>query len=115
MAERATLYSEVIKKQGAPLDKCVTFIDGTVIRVTRPWGGLQRSVYSGHKRTQCIKFQALTSSDGLVFHFFGPVEGRRHDMILYLQSGVDAILRNTLIGNGQQHYINGDSAYILRA
>jgi nuclease HARBI1 len=40
------------------------------------------------------------------------MEGRRHDMTLYTSSGIDHAL--SLVANGQQYYIYGDSAYMLR-
>lgn len=115
MMERAVLYAQAIESKGAPLGQCVGFIDGTVIRVARPGGGLQRCVYSGHKRVHCIKLQSLITPDGLVFHLFGPIEGRRHDMMLYHMSGMEGMLRDTLEINGVQYFIYGDSAYVLRA
>jgi len=115
MAERAAAYAAAIAGKDAPLQTCVGFIDGTLIRIARPGRGLQRVCYSGHKRCHAIKFQSICTPDGLLFHLFGPVEGRRHDMLLYHESGVDAQLEATLLIDETQFSIYGDSAYILRA
>lgn len=95
-------------------DRCVGFIDGTALFIPRPGGGLQQACYSGHKRRHAIKFQSVLTPDGLIFHLYGPVEGRRHDMTLYHESGLDAILANELVIDGVQFHIYGDAAYFLR-
>jgi len=115
MTERAPVYAHSITGKGAPLHGCVCFIDGTAIRIARPGGGLQRACYSGHKRCHAIKFQSICTPDGPLFHLYGPVEGRRHDMFLYHESGIDAHLQATLLIDDTQYCIYGDSAYIIRA
>lgn len=114
MRERAPLYASRIEQSGAFLDRCVGFIDGTALFIPRPGAGLQRACYSGHKRRHAIKFQSVLTPDGLIFHLYGPVEGRRHDMTLYHESGLDAILANELVIDGVQFHIYGDAAYFLR-
>jgi len=115
LAERAAVYADAICRQKAPLQTCVGFIDGTAIHVARQGGGLQCVCYSGHKRRHVLKFQSVTAPDGLVFHKYDPHEGRRHDMVLYYESGLDDDLRQTLLIDGVQHCLHGDSAYVLRA
>jgi hypothetical protein len=66
---------------------------------------MQRATYSGHKRQNGLKWQALTAPDGLFLNLFGPFEGRRHDMHLYAESGLDAVLGQALMIGGIQHYI----------
>jgi len=95
----------MILDSGAYLDRCVGFIDGTTIFVARPGGGYQRACYSGHKRKHSIKFQSVLTPDGLLFKFSGPWERRRHDMTLFHESGLDDILPNALIINGEQHHL----------
>ena len=82
--------------------------------VSRPGGGLQRASYSGHKRKHALKFHNVLTPDGLFFHLFGPVEGRRHDMTLYHESAMDATLAKALIVGGEQYYLYGDVAYMMR-
>jgi len=111
---RATEYAQAIHDAGAPLESCVGFIDGTNIFIARPTGRAQRATYSGHKRRNCVKLQALSLPDGLIFHLFGPEEGRRHDMTLFRHSGIEADLARSLVVGGRQFYIYGDPAYVLR-
>jgi len=115
MAERAAVYSDAVRRRGAPFQTCVGFIDGTAVHVARPGGGIQRACYSGHKRRHVLNFQSVTTPGGLVFHMYGPHEGRRHDVVLYKESGLDDALRQTLLIDGVQHCLYGDSAYVLRA
>ena len=72
------LYADAVHQSGAALDNCWGFIDGTVRPVCRP-GVNQRVLYNGHKRVHSIKFQSVALPNGLVGHWYGPVEGRRHD------------------------------------
>lgn len=116
MHERAHLYAQCIVTSGGLLDKCVGFIDGTNIKMARLGGSrtLQRATYSGHKRIHCLSYQTVTTPDGLIFHLYGPVEGRQPDRFLYRKSNLDAVLQESLSIEGEQHYIYGDQAYILR-
>ena len=52
-------FSAAIHAKGAPLDQCWGFIDGTIRPIARPTRN-QRIMYSGHKRTHCLKFQVCT-------------------------------------------------------
>jgi nuclease HARBI1 len=74
----------------------------------------QTATYSGHKRDNYLKFQATSAPDGLVLHLFGLVEGRRHDMFLYKESGIDDNHRSSLVISNRQYYLYGDPACILR-
>ena len=114
MRERAGLYSSRIAEAGAFLDKCVGFVDGTALFVSRPGGGLKRVCYSGHKRRHAVKFLNVLTPDGLFFYLFGPWEGRRHDMTLYHKSGLDDVLPDALVVDGEQHYLYGDAAFMIR-
>jgi len=112
--ERAAMYAQRVLEKGGALDNCVGFIDGTGLFVARPGGALQRSVYSGHKRTHMLKFQTVTTPDGLIFHLYGPVEGRRHDITMYREAGMDDMLQAGLHIGGIQYCIYGDKAYLIR-
>ncbi|ETV74137.1 hypothetical protein H257_11102 [Aphanomyces astaci] len=84
------MYCEAIHNKGAPLTKVWAFPDGTKIETCRINAAsrgaeglnLQKRIYSGHKRRHCLNFQGLTTPDGLCIHFFGPLEGSRHDVTL---------------------------------
>jgi hypothetical protein len=79
--ERAQAYADAIRNAGALLDSCAGFIDGTCVQVGRPSGKAQRATYSGHKRMNCIKFQAVT----VVSHGSGqrkePRRGRKEGLL----------------------------------
>jgi len=112
---RASILAELVCNEGAPLDNCIGFIDCTKIQICRPGGPSvnQRSVYSGHKRFHCSIYQTITTPDGLVFHVYGPEEGRRHDLTLYRKSNMDQLLQNHLLID-RQYCIYEDAAYMLR-
>jgi DDE superfamily endonuclease len=76
--ERLREWMDAAHSKGAPLEHCFGFLDGTVRPICRPWR-LQRQAYNGHKRVHALKFQSLSSPDGLILDLTGPWEGRRHD------------------------------------
>jgi nuclease HARBI1 len=112
---RAEYYSSKIsEKYKNATQHCAGFSDGTLIEIARPRSMLQRATYSGHKIRPGLKWQVITTPDGMLFHIFGPYEGRRHDMHLYTESGLDDILNENILIDGVQHYLFGDSGYTLR-
>ena len=58
-------------REGASLDNCYGFIDGTA-NMSRPQDN-QRVVYNGHKRVHAIKFQSLTVQYGMIAQTYGLV------------------------------------------
>lgn len=50
------MFSQAVEAKGAPLHQCWGFIDGTPRPIARPIRN-QRIMFSGHKRTHCLKFQ----------------------------------------------------------
>eukprot|EP00171_Calliarthron_tuberculosum_P023366 IDg23366t1 len=80
MNSRAALYADHIHEH-APLDTCVGYMDCTTQKVSRPGGHKrnQRALYTGHKRTWCLKWQSVSTPDGFIFHLWGPEDRRRHD------------------------------------
>jgi DDE superfamily endonuclease len=104
LRRRAQIYSsKVAAKTGNATQHCVGFIDGTLIEIARPPSFMQRATYSGHERRPGLKWQMITTPDGMLFHIFGPFEGRRHDMHLYSESGLDSILVERLLIEGVQY------------
>ncbi|KAH9063076.1 hypothetical protein Ae201684P_009341 [Aphanomyces euteiches] len=101
---------KAIAKKSGVNTTCGAFIDGTVRPICRPTR-FQRQAYNGHKRVHSLKFQSVTLANGLIMAMHGPIEGRRHDIIL---------LRSSNIGNKwttiapEDMYIYGDPAYPLR-
>ncbi len=86
---RACMYASAIAEKTHPTTtNCIQFLDGTKIQIARPSGARQCATYSGHKRFNCLKFQAVTTPDGLALYFYGPVEGRTHDVHMLSTSGL---------------------------
>jgi hypothetical protein len=106
---RLILFDAAIQKSGCCLKKCVGFVDGTCREISRP---LYNQVlhYSGKVKEHCIKFQAVTTPDGLCTHLFGPFEGTKHDQTLYNASGVEELFQqqgfNSYCVFGDQGYAN---------
>ena len=65
-------YADVIHAEGAALNSCFGFIDGTVRPISCP-GQHQRIVYNGHKRVDSLKFQSVALPNGLIANICGPV------------------------------------------
>jgi hypothetical protein len=102
-------YSEAIsRKCGNALSQCFGFIDGTVHPVCRPVK-YQKSVWSGHKRVHGMKFQSIILPDGMFGQLYGPVEARRHDVILLKESGLVSIFENSPALEG--YHVFGDMGY----
>ena len=60
-------------------------------------------------------YQTVTTPDGLIFKLYGPEVGRRHDLTLLRESGLQDRLRLCLKINDRHFYIYSDAAYMLRA
>lgn len=89
------------------------FIDEAVIDTARPSGQdmQQRVTHHGDKYKNALKFQSVTTPDGLCIHLHGIGVGHCHDMFLYASSDVDEQLRHCLVVNGKQFSEYGDSGY----
>ena len=44
----------------------------------------QEQCYSGHKRKHVLKFQTIMVPCGLIANLYGPMEGRRHDVYMWI-------------------------------
>lgn len=108
------VFANAVHRKGAALDNVWGFIDGTVRGISRPSRN-QRIVYNGHKRKHGLKYQSVSTPNGLVANLFGPVEGKRHDSSMLVLSGLMPILENFSIGpNLERLCLYGDPAYPLR-
>ena len=91
------------------------FVDGTACPICQLLQH-QRVAYNRHKRVHALKYQSVTTPDGLIVDLYGPVEGRRHDMFLMTKSNLQQRLRrhsHNLHENILSIY--GDPAYALPA
>ena len=70
---------------GCPVDGVWGFPDGTARTTCRPVRG-QRKVYSGYYKKHVHKFQSVVTPDGLLRHFYGPIESHRTDSCMMEQS-----------------------------
>jgi hypothetical protein len=107
------LFADQIHAKGSPLTDCWGFIDGTVRPICRPVVDQQAS-YNGHKRTHALKYQIITTPNGLIANLSGPFEGNRHDGFLFRESGVENEIQHYRGARGQRMYLYGDSAYALK-
>lgn len=106
-------YAEAISAKGAPAKIVWGFIDGTLRKTARPVRN-QHIIYNGWKRIHSLKWHSILTPDGLHSHIFGPVEGRRHDEMLYKLSGLTEILeQHSWDPDGNALAIYGDPAYGL--
>ncbi|ETV90437.1 hypothetical protein H310_14781 [Aphanomyces invadans] len=103
-------FSQAVMAKGAEVENVWAFIDGTVRECCRPDGNeRQRTVFNGHKRRHAMKYETLVAPDGTIAHAFGPIEGRRHDLVISRQSNLENIIANNDQFRGFVVY--GDPAY----
>ena len=108
------LFADAIHNNGAALDNCWGFVDGTVHSICRPKEH-QRAVYNGHKRVHASKFQTVVAPNGLIASLFGPVEGRRHgSCILAMSELLEQLEEHSFRPDGQLLCIYGDPVYLHR-
>ena len=107
-------FADATHRKGAALSNCWGFVDGTVRPICRP-SQHQQVMYNGHKRLHALKYQSVTTPNGLIAHLYGPVEGRRHDAFLLRESGLLTELEaRSHDAEGNTLCLYGDPAYPLR-
>ena len=107
-------FATAISNAGSPLNDCWGFIDGTVRPICRP-GENQRLVFNGHKRIHGIKFQSVSTPNGMIANLYGPMEGKRHDAGMLRESGLmDQLEQYMTMADGTIYSLYGDPAYPLR-
>ena len=112
--DRLRHFAATIHAKGAPLENCWGFIDRTVGPLCKPDEN-QRILYNGHKRVHGIKFQSVVAPNGLIASLFGPVEGRRHDSGILVDSGLlQELSHYSFAPDGTPLCVYGDPAYPLR-
>jgi hypothetical protein len=87
------------------------FIDGTMRAICRPMQN-QHLYYSGFKKYHAIKFQAVTTPDGLISYLAGPWHIFKGDWGMYMSSGQQQQLRtiNAAQNTEERFYLYGDPA-----
>ncbi|RPA77708.1 hypothetical protein BJ508DRAFT_378754 [Ascobolus immersus RN42] len=107
-------FARIIQaKSRSPLGTVFGFVDGTVRKISRP-SKRQRTVYNGWKRYHALKYHGVVTPDGIIVHFFGPMEGRRHDRHLWQKSKImDYLIEHAKNSQGQPLQLYGDPAYGL--
>lgn len=116
VARYAEKWARLIFLNTRALKNCIGFIDGTVIGIARPEGNrMQNEAYNEHKRKRSMKFQTITSPDGIIFQAFRPLEGCRHDWTLHVRYETDRQLESCYFVDGMQMCLYGDSGYNARA
>ena len=108
------MFAGTIHTKEAALNNAWDFIDGTVRPISRPRIH-QRIVYNGHKRQHALKYQSITTPNGMIANLYGPIEGKRHDAKMMRISGLMPIIENYPLGlQHERPCINGDPAYSLK-
>ena len=91
-AHRFPLYDEAIAEaSGIPNLHIVGFLDCTVRGTARPLYG-QEAIYNGHKKKCGLKYQALGFLAGLLQGVYGPIQSRRHDNRVQVESRLQDLL-----------------------
>jgi hypothetical protein len=93
------------------LSICFAFIDGTVRPMCKP-SVLQGSCYNGKDRTHALKYQAVTTPDGMFLQLSGPWPGSRHDQFMVKESGIlEYVVDLPRRADGALFVIYGDQGY----
>ena len=87
------------------------FVDGTFWGFCRPTGyEQQRSTYSGHKKDNGQKWQAVVTPDGLVLSLIGPFLGPVNDWAIWRRSQLTERIQEIMKGNPTL-YLYEDPSY----
>jgi hypothetical protein len=108
-SETLQRYGSAFKDAGLPYENLWGFIDGTIRKICRPSKN-QRIYYSGHKRCHCLRYQNVTTPDGLISSFYGPLPGSNNDLNILDDSGLSDIMRR----HCPDFHLYGDAAYASR-
>ncbi|KAM3164943.1 DDE Tnp4 domain-containing protein [Lachancea thermotolerans] len=112
--------SLLISSRSISNSRIVGFIDGTHVKIALPHGNarLENAAYSGHKKTHTLKYQAVTTPNGICIDLAGPFAGSQHDSFLFANSGLYRRLKPALkvgdlltVGYKGQNLTNGQKEY----
>ena len=111
LKDRMSGYAAAIRRSsGIQGLEIMGFIDCTVRGVRRPLYG-QEAIYSGHKKTHGMKYQALGLPDGLLAAVAGPRSARRHDSRVLVESTLENEIRRLQADTGVEYIAYADAAY----
>jgi hypothetical protein len=87
-------------------------VDGTLQPIARP-ENVQEAVYNGHKRQHALKWQYVSTPDGLIF-LYGPEDGAKHDITVWKASGIAEWSRqHAHTAAGEPLNLYGDKGYSM--
>lgn len=108
---RLEYFAAAVNAAGAPIGDVWAFIDATIRLISRPTYNQEIS-YNGYQHDHAMKFQGVTSPDGIIQDLFGPMEERRADGHILDRSGLEEkCLEYTKAMDGRQLFLYGDPAY----
>jgi len=106
--QRIEYFKNVVANKSGIQTDIFAFVDGTTRRIARPIRN-QRAVFSGHKKIHCLKYQAISTPDGLISSLSEAVVGRMHDSKLFFTTSVWKKLVPLLIETSSN--LLGDKGY----
>ena len=88
IADMPRFADGIMEKSEVGLDNCVAFLDTKATKINRSSDYLQQMAnYNGYYGHHCLRWQSLHCPNGITYHLWGPVEGRRSDNYLLNHSG----------------------------
>lgn len=85
--EKMQEWAAAIARRRSPLKHCIGFMNGTFREVCRPIRN-QEALYSGEHKAHGLRFQAITTPDGLQRVVLGPFAGRMNDNMMVAESQI---------------------------
>jgi hypothetical protein len=95
VGEMPRFADAIMYKSKVSLDNVVAFLDTKATEINRNSDYLQQMAnYNGYYGHHCLRWQSLHSPNGITYHLWGPVEGRRSDNYLLNHSGFHDMFLN---------------------
>ena len=107
-------FAERVHAKTGRLANCIGFVDGKLWQTCAPVRH-ERRWFNGHKRHHGLKNQSVTFPNGMLGHYWGPMNGNRHDAHMLRCSGLVSALRacNMHLQVHPSYCVYGDPAYPL--